>query len=99
MTPALRKLEMTVLGLGFLGLAWARTSCDYAAEHRVEIDVEGQIAYLIDIFGNRRFMPPGFDLRARRSPSSVPARRAMACYSLPWCAFLSRHRRVRSRRR
>lgn len=24
MTPALRQLEMTVLGLGFLGLAWSK---------------------------------------------------------------------------
>ncbi len=68
MTPALRKLEMTVLGLGFLGLAWSKDKLrGYATPNTVsKFDVEGQIAYLLDIFGSfRRFMRPGFDLRGR----------------------------------
>ncbi|MHC2434737.1 hypothetical protein [Bradyrhizobium sp. USDA 4451] len=68
MTPALRKLEMTVLGLGFLGLAWSKDKLrGYATPNTVsKFDVEGQIAYLLDIFGSlRRFMPPDFDLRGR----------------------------------
>lgn len=68
MTLALRKLEMTVLGIGFLGLAWSKDKLrGYATPNTVsKFDVEGQIAYLLDIFGSfRRFMPPGFDLRGR----------------------------------
>ncbi|MDH2380854.1 hypothetical protein [Bradyrhizobium sp. CER78] len=68
MTPALRQLEMTVLGLGFLGLAWSKDKLrGYATPNTVsKFDVEGQIAYLLDIFGSlRRFMPPELDLRGR----------------------------------
>lgn len=68
MTPALRRLEMTMLGLGFLGLAWSKDKLrGYATPNTVsKFDVEGQIAYLLDVFGSlRRFMPPGFDLRER----------------------------------
>ncbi len=68
MTPALRQLEMTVLGLGFLGLAWSKDKLRcYATPNTVsKFDIEGQIAYLLDTFGSlRRFMPPGFDLRGR----------------------------------
>lgn len=65
---ALRKLELTVLGLGFLGLAWSKDRLrGYATPNTVsKFDVEGQIAYLLDIFSSlRRFMPPEFDLRGR----------------------------------
>ncbi|MHC2467162.1 methyltransferase domain-containing protein [Bradyrhizobium embrapense] len=68
MTRALRQFEMTVLGLGFLGLAWSKAKLrGYATPNAVsKSDVEGQIAYLLDIFGSlRRFMPPEFDLRGR----------------------------------
>ena len=68
MTPFLRNLEMTVLGLGFLGLAWSKDRLrGYATPNTVaKSDVEGQIAYLLDIFASlRSFMPPQFDLRGR----------------------------------
>jgi ubiquinone/menaquinone biosynthesis C-methylase UbiE len=64
----LRNLEMTMLGLGFLGLAWSKDRLrGYATPNTVaKSDVEGQIAYLLDIFSSlRRFMPPEFDLRGR----------------------------------
>jgi hypothetical protein len=64
----LHTLEMTALGLGFLGLAWSKDRLrGYATPNTVaKSDVEGQIAYLFDIFGSlRSFMPPGFDLRGR----------------------------------
>jgi SAM-dependent methyltransferase len=68
MPPTLRNLEMTLLGLGFLGLAWGKNKLNgYATPNRVATsDVEGKIAYLIDIFASlRRFLPPQFDLRGR----------------------------------
>ncbi len=68
MSAALRNIEMTVLGLGFLGLAWAKNKVTgYSTPNSVaKSDPEGQIAYLLDIFAAlRRFMPPGFDLRGR----------------------------------
>ncbi|BCB21206.1 methyltransferase domain-containing protein [Bosea sp. ANAM02] len=68
MSTALRNLEMTALGLGFLGLAWAKNKLKgYSTPNGVaKTDEEGQIAYLLDIFAAlRRFMPPGFDLRGR----------------------------------
>lgn len=68
MKPVLRNLEMTVLGLGFLGLAWGKNKLNgYTTPNGVATsDPEGQIAYLLDIFASlRRFMPPGFDLRGR----------------------------------
>jgi SAM-dependent methyltransferase len=68
MSAALRNIEMTVLGLGFLGLAWAKNKLNgYSTPNGVaKSDPEGQIAYLLDIFASlRRFMPPGFDLRGR----------------------------------
>ena len=68
MTPFLRNLEMKILGLGFLGLAWSKNKLrGYVTPNMVaKSDVEGQIAYLLDIFSSlRRFMPPQFDLRGR----------------------------------
>ncbi|WP_199091271.1 methyltransferase domain-containing protein [Bosea sp. ASV33] len=68
MKLALRKLEMTVLGLGFLGLAWCKNRLNgYSTPNTVaKSDPDGQIAYLLDIFASlRRFMPPDFDLRGR----------------------------------
>jgi hypothetical protein len=68
MTPYLRNLEMKILGLGFLGLAWSKDRLrGYATPNAVaRSDVDGQIAYLLDIFASlRRFMPPQFDLRGR----------------------------------
>lgn len=65
---ALRNLEMTVLGLGFLGLAWGKSRLNgYSTPNTVaKSDPDGQIAYLLDIFASlRRFMPPGFDVRGR----------------------------------
>lgn len=68
MAPVLRNLEMTILGLGFLGLAWAKSTLHgYSTPNRVaKSDVEGQIDYLLDIFDSlRRFLPPRLDLRGR----------------------------------
>jgi hypothetical protein len=68
MTALLRSLEMKILGLGFLGLAWSKDRLrGYATPNTVaKSDVAGQIAYLRDIFASlRRFMPPQFDLRGR----------------------------------
>jgi hypothetical protein len=68
MTPFLRNLEMTILGLGFLGLAWSKDRLrGYATPNTVaKFDIEGQVAYLLDIFSSlRRFMPPQFNLRGR----------------------------------
>ena len=68
MSPLLRNIGMTVLGLGFLGLAWAKNKLNgYSTPNGVaKSDPEGQIAYLLDIFAAlRRFMPPDFDLRGR----------------------------------
>lgn len=68
MLPALRNLEMTLLGLGFLGLAWGKSRLGgYTTPNRVaKADEEGKIAYLLDIFASlRRFLPPQFDLRGR----------------------------------
>ncbi|MGX1740464.1 methyltransferase domain-containing protein [Bosea sp. NPDC055353] len=68
MNPALRTLEMTVLGLGFLGLAWGKNKLNgYTTPNGVtRSDPDGQIAYLLDIFASlRRFMPPDFDLQGR----------------------------------
>lgn len=68
MTPALRNLEMTILGLGFLGLAWGKNRLHgYTTPNRVATsDVEGKVAYLLDIFASLcRFLPPQFDLRGR----------------------------------
>lgn len=68
MTPALRNLEMTILGLGFLGLAWGKNRLHgYTTPNRVATsDVEGKVAYLLDIFASlRRFLPPHVDLRGR----------------------------------
>jgi hypothetical protein len=68
MTPLLRNLGMTALGLGFLGLAWSKDRMrGYATPNKVaKSDVEGRIDYLFDIFSSlRRFMPPQFDLRGR----------------------------------
>lgn len=68
MRPALRNLEMTVLGLGFLGLAWGKNKLNgYSTPNAVaKSDPDGQIAYLLDIFASlRRFMPPDFDVRGR----------------------------------
>ncbi|WP_038366460.1 hypothetical protein [Bosea sp. UNC402CLCol] len=68
MKLALRNLEMTVLGLGFLGLAWGKNRLNgYTTPNGVaKSDPDGQIAYLLDVFASlRRFMPPDFDLRGR----------------------------------
>jgi len=68
MMPFLRNLELMILGLGFLGLAWSKDRLrGYATPNTVsKFDVEGQIAYLLDIFASlRRFMPPHFDVRGR----------------------------------
>ena len=68
MKLALRNLEMTVLGLGFLGLAWGKSKLNgYTTPNDVaKSDEDGQIAYLLDIFAAlRRFMPPDFDLRGQ----------------------------------
>jgi len=68
MTPFLRNLEMTILGLGFLGLAWSKDRLrGYATPNAVaRSDVAGQITYLLVIFTSLgRFMPPQFDLRGR----------------------------------
>ncbi|WP_306223470.1 methyltransferase domain-containing protein [Bosea beijingensis] len=68
MNSVLRNLEMTVLGLGFLGLAWGKNKLNgYTTPNGVaKSDPEGQIAYLLDIFAAlRRFMPPDVDLRGR----------------------------------
>ncbi|MGX1788312.1 hypothetical protein ACWIGM_16300 [Bosea sp. NPDC055332] len=68
MTPALRNLEMKLLGLGFLGLAWGKNRLHgYTTPNDVaKSDVEGKIAYLLDIFGSlRRFLPPHVDLCGR----------------------------------
>lgn len=68
MRPALRNLEMTLLGLGFLGLAWGKSRLTgYTTPNGVaKADEEGRIAYLLDIFASlRRFMSPQFDLRGR----------------------------------
>lgn len=66
MTSSLRGLEILVLGIGFLFLAWSKYRLrGYVTPNTVaKTDVEGQIAYLFDIFGAlRRFLPPDFDLR------------------------------------
>lgn len=68
MKPVLRNLEMTILGLGFLGLAWGKSRMHgYATPNRVATsDEAGKIAYLLDIFASlRRFLPPHVDLRGR----------------------------------
>lgn len=68
MTTVLRNLEMTILGLGFLGLAWGKNRLHgYTTPNRVaKSDVEGKVAYLVDIFASlRRFLPPQIDLRGR----------------------------------
>jgi len=68
MNPLLRNLEMTVLGLGFLGLAWGKNRLNgYTTPNGMaKSDPDGQIAYLLDIFASlRRFMPSDFDLRGR----------------------------------
>lgn len=68
MKSALRNLEMTVLGLGFLGLAWGKNRLNgYSTPNTVaKSDPDGQVDYLLDIFASlRRFMPPGFDVRGR----------------------------------
>lgn len=68
MPPALRNLEMTILGLGFLGLAWGKSRLGgYTTPNGVaKADEEGKVAYLLDIFASlRRFLPPEFDLRGR----------------------------------
>lgn len=68
MKPILRNLEMTVLGLGFLGLAWGKNRLHgYTTPNGVaKSDPAGQIAYLLDIFASlRRFMPQQFDLGGR----------------------------------
>jgi hypothetical protein len=68
MNPLLRNLEMTVLGLGFLGLAWGknRLNGNTTPNGVAKSDPDGQIAYLLDIFASlRRFMPSDFDLRGR----------------------------------
>jgi hypothetical protein len=68
MTSSLRNVEMTVLGLAFLGLAWSKNRLHgYATPNTLaKSDVEGQIAYLLDTFTSlRSFMPPPFDLRGR----------------------------------
>jgi len=68
MTPFLQTIEMKILGLGFLGLAWSKDRLrGYATPNTVaKSDVEGQIGYLLDIFTSlRSFMPPQFNLRGR----------------------------------
>jgi len=68
MPPALRNLEMTILGLGFLGLAWGKSRLNgYTTPNGVaKSDEAGKIAYLLDIFAAlRRFLPPQVDLRGR----------------------------------
>ena len=68
MPPSLRNFEMTILGLGFLGLAWGKSRLGgYTTPNGVaKADEQGKIAYLLDIFASlRRFLPPGFDLRGR----------------------------------
>lgn len=68
MMPTLRNLEMTILGLGFLGLAWGKNRLNgYTTPNGVaQSDPDGQIAYLLDIFASLgRFMPPDVDLRGR----------------------------------
>lgn len=68
MKPVLRNLEMTILGLGFLGLAWGKSRMrGYATPNRVATsDEAGKIAYLLDILASlRRYLPPQFDLRGR----------------------------------
>jgi hypothetical protein len=68
MTSSLRNLEMKALGLVFLGLAWSKDRLrGYSTPNTVtKSDIDGQIAYLLDIFASlRRFMPPQFDLRGR----------------------------------
>lgn len=68
MLPSLRNLEMTILGLGFLGLAWGKSRLNgYTTPNGVaKADEEGKIAYFLDIFASlRRFLPPQFDLRGR----------------------------------
>ena len=56
MKLALRNLEMTVLGLGFLGLAWGKSKLNgYTTPNDVaKSDADGQIAYLLDIFASLR---------------------------------------------
>jgi len=68
MTPALRNLYMTVLGLGFLGLACGKSRLNgYATPNGVaKSDEDGKVAYLLDIFASlRRFLRQDFDLRGR----------------------------------
>jgi hypothetical protein len=68
MKSSLRNLEMTILGLAFLGLAWSKDRLrGYATPNTVaKSDIEGQIAYLLDIFSSlRRFMPQQFNLYGR----------------------------------
>jgi hypothetical protein len=68
MTPLLRNAEMTLLGLGFLGLAWGKDRLHgYSTPNTVaKCDVEGQVDYLLDVFRSlRSFMPPQFDVRGR----------------------------------
>lgn len=68
MLPALRNLEMTILGLGFLGLAWGKNRLHgYTTPNGVaKSDEAGKIAYLLDIFAALRcFLPPQVDLRGR----------------------------------
>lgn len=68
MPPVLRNLEMAILGLGFLGLAWGKSRLGgYTTPNRVaKTDDEGKIAYLLDIFASlRRLLPPHLDLRGR----------------------------------
>lgn len=68
MTPALRNLQMTALGLGFLGLAWGKSKLyGYTTPNGVaKSDEAGRVAYLLDVFAAlRRFLPQDFDLRER----------------------------------
>jgi len=67
-SPFLRNVEMTVIGLGFLGLAWSKDRLHgYSTPNTVaKSDIEGQISYILEIFASlRRFMPQQFDFRGR----------------------------------
>lgn len=68
MTYRLQNFGMSVIGLGFLGLAWSKDRLHgYATPNKVaKADTEGRIAYQLDIFAAlNRFLPRGHDVRGR----------------------------------
>lgn len=68
MMKRFRSGVLSVVGAGFLGLAWAKNKFfGYSTPNLVPpSDDEGRILYVIDTFDTwRRYLPPGFDLSGK----------------------------------